>query len=79
LGGLGAPAGAWPVPRIFSLIQERADIPDEEMVRTFNLGIGLTCVVHDEQVATALAAVPEAHLLGRVVRVEPDGPRVRFS
>ena len=33
------------MPRIFSLIQERGDIADDEMVRTFNLGIGMTAVV----------------------------------
>ena len=37
--------GSWPVPPIFSLIQQRGDIADEEMVRTFNVGIGLTAVV----------------------------------
>lgn len=32
---------AWPVPPIFRLIQEAANVPDDDMFRTFNLGIGL--------------------------------------
>ena len=31
----------WPVPPIFTLIQERGQIADPEMFRTFNMGIGL--------------------------------------
>jgi phosphoribosylformylglycinamidine cyclo-ligase len=78
--GLGAEveSGSWHVPRIFSLIQERGDIADEEMVRTFNLGIGLTAVVHPEHAEAALAALPEAVRVGTVVPVDGDRPRVAF-
>jgi phosphoribosylformylglycinamidine cyclo-ligase len=77
--GVEVETGAWPVPPIFSLIQERGDIADEEMVRTFNLGIGMTVVVPEELADAALAALPEARRIGRVIEV-PDGePRVRFG
>ncbi|MDR7486722.1 MAG: phosphoribosylformylglycinamidine cyclo-ligase [Armatimonadota bacterium] len=41
----------WPQPAIFSWLQRVGGIPDEEMVRTFNLGIGMVVVVppHDTQ------------------------------
>ncbi len=71
-------AGSWPVPRIFSLIQQRGDVPDEEMVRTFNLGIGMTVVVRPEQAELALATIPEACRVGRIVPAEPGSPRVTF-
>ena len=71
--------GSWSVPLIFSLIQERGDIGDDEMVRTFNLGIGLTCVVRPELVEVAQAAVPEACRVGTVVTIAPDAPRVTFA
>ena len=79
-GGMGVEieTGSWQVPRIFSLLQERGDIPDDEMVRTFNLGIGLTFVVRPDLVSTAQGAVPEAVQLGRVVPTSADGPRVAF-
>jgi phosphoribosylformylglycinamidine cyclo-ligase len=78
--GLGAEveSGSWPVPRIFSLIQQRGDVPDEEMVRTFNLGIGMTVVVRPELAEVAMAAVPEACRVGRIATVEPGAPRVTF-
>ena len=76
--GVEIETGSWQVPRIFSLLQERGDIPDDEMVRTFNLGIGLTCVVRPDLADAARTAVPEAVELGRVVPTGVDGPRVAF-
>jgi phosphoribosylformylglycinamidine cyclo-ligase len=70
--------GSWPVPPIFSLIQERGDVADAEMVRTFNLGIGLTAVVPEALVGAATEAVPEAVLVGRVAEPAVGEPRVRF-
>jgi phosphoribosylformylglycinamidine cyclo-ligase len=45
--GLGAVVrrGSWEVPPLFRLIQKGGDVPDEEMVRTFNMGIGMVVVV----------------------------------
>ena len=76
--GVEVETGSWSVPRIFSLLQEAGDIPDAEMVRTFNLGIGLTAVVRPELVEPALAAVPEAVRVGTVTPVGEDRPRVAF-
>jgi len=77
--GVEVELGSWQVPLIFSLIQERGDIGDDEMVRTFNLGIGLTCVVHPDLVPAAEAALPEARRLGMVVPVAPGAARVSFA
>jgi len=77
--GVSVELGSWPVPLIFSLIQERGDIADDEMVRAFNLGIGLTCVVRPELEAAARAAVPEARRVGTVVGAPPGSPRVSFA
>lgn len=79
--GLGAvvETGSWPVPVIFSLLQERGDIDDAEMARTFNLGIGMTAVVPSRLVDVALAAVPDAHRVGSIVAVARGEPRVRFE
>jgi phosphoribosylformylglycinamidine cyclo-ligase len=37
--------GAWRRPPIFSLIQRLGEVPEQEMRRTFNLGIGLIAIV----------------------------------
>ncbi|MCA1569245.1 MAG: phosphoribosylformylglycinamidine cyclo-ligase [Chloroflexi bacterium] len=77
--GVEVETGSWPVPPIFTLIQSRGDIADEEMVRTFNVGIGLTMVVAADAVQIALGAVPEALRIGTVVEVPAGAPRVRFG
>ena len=76
--GVEVESGSWQVPRIFSLIQERGDVDDDEMVHTFNLGIGLTGVVRPEMVDAATAAVPEVVRVGTVVPVSEGQPRVAF-
>jgi len=77
--GVEVDVGSWPVPAIFSLIQQRGDIADEEMVRTFNLGIGMTVVVPPSLADAVLAAIGDARLIGRVVEVPVGEPRVRFA
>jgi phosphoribosylformylglycinamidine cyclo-ligase len=37
--------GSWEVPHIFRLIQQGGGVSDEEMTRTFNMGIGMVAVV----------------------------------
>jgi phosphoribosylformylglycinamidine cyclo-ligase len=77
--GVEIETGSWPVPAIFTLLQQRADIADEEMVRTFNVGIGMTVVVAHDAVDAALAALPEAVRIGLVVEVPAGEARVRFT
>jgi len=61
---------AWPRPPIFELIQREGTVPEEDMRRTFNLGIGLVVVVAPEKKEAALARLKEegeaAVELGRV-------------
>ena len=76
--GVEIETGSWPTPKIFTLIQSTGDIADEEMVRTFNVGVGMTLVVPDELADAVVAAVGDAHRIGHVVTI-PDGEaRVRF-
>ncbi|MEP7081947.1 MAG: phosphoribosylformylglycinamidine cyclo-ligase [Chloroflexota bacterium] len=77
--GVEVETGSWPVPRIFTLIQQRGDIADEEMVATFNVGIGLTIVVPAADADAALEAIGDACRIGLVIDVAGDEPRVRFT
>ena len=38
-------AASWDVPQLFRLIQKGGGVSDEEMARTFNMGIGMVVVV----------------------------------
>src|SRR5256885_8351602 len=37
--------GAWPVPAVFDRIQKAGNVADAEMLRTFNMGVGMCAVV----------------------------------
>ncbi|MEW6457576.1 MAG: phosphoribosylformylglycinamidine cyclo-ligase [Bacillota bacterium] len=64
--------GTWPVPGIFSLIQELGGVEESEMYRTFNMGIGFVLVVPPTEADQVIAALREhrepAFLIGEVVR-----------
>jgi phosphoribosylformylglycinamidine cyclo-ligase len=57
--------GAWPVPPIFALLQDLGHIADDEMLRVFNMGLGLIFVTDPASDARSLC--PEALEVGRVV------------
>ena len=64
---------AWSVPALFQLLQERGQIPRDEMFRAFNMGIGLVLVCapgETERIINALARNGEPHAvrIGFVVR-----------
>jgi len=40
--------GAWQIPPLFQLIQQRGEIPTAEMFRVFNMGIGMLAIVRKE-------------------------------
>ena len=64
--------GSWTVPAIFDVIQRSGGIGDEEMFRTFNMGIGLVVVCSESDCARlrALCGGPgedgEPVLIGRI-------------
>jgi phosphoribosylformylglycinamidine cyclo-ligase len=55
---------AWSVPALFQLLQERGQIPRDEMFRAFNMGIGLVLVCapgEAERIINTLARNGEPH------------------
>lgn len=61
---------AWNVPAVFRVIQEAGDVPDAEMYRTFNMGVGMVLMVDadaaDELSAALSAAGETVYRLGVV-------------
>jgi phosphoribosylformylglycinamidine cyclo-ligase len=51
---------AWERPPLFRLIQERGDVPEPDLRRTFNLGIGLVAVVPNARADAARDALEAA-------------------
>jgi phosphoribosylamine--glycine ligase/phosphoribosylaminoimidazole synthetase len=63
---------AWPVSPLFALIQEASGLPDDELFRTFNMGIGMVMVCHPSEENAVREAINEpVFTLGRLV----SGPR----
>ena len=62
---------AWTRPPLFRLVQEVGEVPEDDMRRTFNCGVGLVVVVPEsarERALTVLGALGEpAFEIGRVV------------
>ncbi|MCI0369982.1 MAG: phosphoribosylformylglycinamidine cyclo-ligase [candidate division NC10 bacterium] len=67
-------ASAWPEPPVFGLIERAGDVPAEEMLRVFNLGIGFVLVVAEADAGRALSllagAGEVAARIGRIVAGE---------
>jgi phosphoribosylformylglycinamidine cyclo-ligase len=65
------------VPEIFSLIQELAGVPDDEMHEVFNMGCGFCVVVAARDEATALERLRRSYTGARRIGCAIDGrPRV---
>jgi len=75
--------GSWPVPAIFRLLQERGRIPEPEMWRTFNNGIGLVLVVRPQDLTDTLLRLQglqeEVYVIGDIVARPPEAPPVVFA
>jgi len=59
---------SWRPLAIFRLIQRLGDVPDEEMYRTFNMGMGMVLLVAPKQVKGILGSIPGSRAIGKAVR-----------
>ena len=60
--GLGAilEEKSWTVPAVFRVMQQLGNVPEDDMKRTFNMGIGFAMVVDKEDADEALALLKKA-------------------
>jgi phosphoribosylformylglycinamidine cyclo-ligase len=70
----------WRVPPIFEWLQRSGDVPDDDMYRTFNMGIGLVLVCPPALVDTVIDDLRQRHeqpvTIGEIVRGDRN---VRYS
>ncbi len=63
---------SWRVPRIFQLIQDKGRVPDHDMYKTFNMGIGFVLVVSPKDVVAIQAFLrqyqEEFFVIGEVIQ-----------
>ena len=74
--------GSWTVSPLFHWLQRSGGVPDDDMLRTFNMGIGLIVSVAPEDSDRVIAALstPEItpRIIGEIAR-SATGPRVRYE
>lgn len=83
--GLGAELDldSYERPALFQWLAKTGPVDESEMLRTFNLGVGLCIVVPPKAEADALRALhtagESAWRLGHIVALDRSGPRIRFA
>jgi len=64
--------GSWPVLPIFSHLQQLGNVPQDEMLRTFNMGVGMILVVPSDKFKKAMALIDrageKAYTIGRITK-----------
>jgi phosphoribosylformylglycinamidine cyclo-ligase len=73
---------SWPVPPIFRLLQDKGNVPPEEMLRTFNCGVGLVLAVDKKSVGDVLLRLQglgeQAYVIGEIVERKNDDPALVY-
>ncbi|GCE18900.1 phosphoribosylformylglycinamidine cyclo-ligase [Dictyobacter kobayashii] len=67
---------AWTVPALFQLIARLGNIDQEELYRTFNMGIGMVIVLAPKAALEARSCLPELQTIGTITRGE--GVNLKF-
>jgi phosphoribosylformylglycinamidine cyclo-ligase len=63
---------SWPVPNLFAQLQQHGQVSRDEMLRTFNMGVGMVVITDEAGAAAVQASASSANVdawrLGRAVR-----------
>jgi phosphoribosylformylglycinamidine cyclo-ligase len=68
----------WPVPSVFHWLARTGGVPVEEMLRVFNCGLGMVCVVSDADAAMALLT-REGETVYRIGSIRADQGQTGIS
>jgi len=75
--------GSWDVPPVFHFLQEAGNIEEQEMMRTFNNGIGMIAVVPKQAVQEILERLnvmqEKAYIIGEIVERQEKNPRLQWA
>jgi phosphoribosylformylglycinamidine cyclo-ligase len=66
--------GSWPVPPLFEHLRSLGNVPQDDMLRTFNMGIGMVLVIPAAKFKKAQSILERAgeksYTIGRIVKGE---------
>ena len=70
--GAAIQLGSWPMQPIFEHLQNLGNVPQDEMLRTFNMGLGMLLVIPSKKFKKAQnlleRAGEKAHAVGRIIK-----------
>lgn len=58
--------GSWEIPPIFEFLCQQGAVAEAEAFHVFNMGLGMLALLPADSVAIALAALPQARLVGHI-------------
>lgn len=64
----------WKMPKVFSWLAAHGNVDANEMLRTFNCGIGMIIIMPRNDIEWE--AIPEARMIGSVIQRDHNGPQV---
>ncbi len=72
--------GSWPVPKIFTSIRNTGNVPEDDMKKTFNMGIGYTIIVSGKAAEDTVAILNRSGYPAFIIgSTEKGGKGVRYS
>jgi len=77
--------GSWEVPPIFRWLERAGSVPQDDMLRTFNMGVGLILVVASGDADAVIGAIraggePDVRVIGAIAAAAEDrAPAVRYE
>jgi phosphoribosylformylglycinamidine cyclo-ligase len=74
--------GSWEIPPIFTFLKEKGNIPEDEMLRTFNNGIGMVIVVRTKETEDILGRLnslgQKAFVIGEIEKADREQGSIEF-
>ena len=72
---------SWERPKIFDIIKEAGDIEENEMFRTFNMGIGMVLIINQSDKDELLSEIEKlgekAQIIGQIKKGEAEGLEIK--
>lgn len=74
---------SWPIPPIFTILKELGNVEEIEMLRVFNMGVGMMMIVSEKDVVKIMDRLEKLgekpYCIGHIEKRDPEEPPVKFS
>ncbi|MBW1814857.1 MAG: phosphoribosylformylglycinamidine cyclo-ligase, partial [Deltaproteobacteria bacterium] len=73
---------SWPIPPVFDFLKQAGNISDEEMMKTFNNGIGMVVIAPGEYAQGIIQELSnlneKAFIIGEIIEANGSKDRIDF-